>query len=113
MSDSNLFKILTTDSIDKVIKISVWIDSLSSMKISGSILNPSSSIMREKFISAGPTGKPVLTMVPDYTPGVTYLDGKRVDASQHFNKADQTFVSGDLSAGFNDAELAAAVAASK
>jgi len=76
-------------------------------------MNPKSSIMREKMMPAGPVGKPVLTMVPDYTPGVTYVDGKRVDASQHINKMDQTFVGSDLSAGFSDAELAAAVAANR
>ena len=76
-------------------------------------LNPKSSIMREKMIPAGPVGKPVLTMVPDYTPGITYVDGKRVDASQDIYKHDQTFVTDDLGAGINDAELAAAVTASK
>ena len=49
LSDSNLFKILTIDSIVKIIKISVWIDSLSSVKISGSKVKPSSSISFERF----------------------------------------------------------------
>ena len=52
--------------------------------------------MREKMIPAGPVGKPVLTMVPDYTPGITYVDGKRVDASQDIYKTDQMFVNSDL-----------------
>ena len=59
-------------------------------------LNPSSSIVRMKSIPVGPTGKLVNIPVTDYTPGVTYVDGKRVDASQHINKMDQTFVGGDL-----------------
>ena len=61
----------------------------------------------------GPSGQMLNIPVADYTPGVTYVDGKRVDASQNINKQEQNFVNGDLSAGFNDAELAAAVAASK
>ena len=51
LSDSNLFKIFTIDSVDKRIKISVWIDSLSSIKISGSKLKPSNSINFDLFSS--------------------------------------------------------------
>ena len=72
-------------------------------------LNPSSSIMREKLMPMGPAGKPVLTMVPDYTPGVTYLDGKRVDNSTTAVKNDQNFYNGELNIELTDKEIDALV----
>ena len=60
-------------------------------------LNPSSSITRMKSIPVGPTGKLVNIPVTEYTPGVTYLDGKKVDNSTTAVKTDQTFVNSDLS----------------
>ena len=50
-----------------------------------------------KSIPVGPTGKLVNIPVTEYTPGVTYLDGKKVDNSTTAVKTDQTFVNSDLS----------------
>ena len=49
MSDSKRLKIFTTDVVERIMKISACIDSFNSIKISGSILNPSNSINFERF----------------------------------------------------------------
>ena len=47
--DANFFNNEAIESVDKSKKISVWIDSFNSIKISGSILKPSNSINLDLF----------------------------------------------------------------